>query len=58
MPKPKTNPFDWKIGKKTQSANEIWPAYVVLQKKKNLSKNSTKTVTWKLVPGPFLFVKN
>ena len=27
-------------------------------KEKILSKNSTKTATWKLVPGPFEFEKN
>lgn len=30
--------------------------YVIL-KRKNLSKTSTKNKTWKLVPGPFAFVK-
>ena len=40
--------------------NEIWPAYVILHtKEKNLSKNSRKIVTWKLVPpSPFVFAKN
>ena len=41
-----------------QSVNEIRPVYIMLQKKKALSKNSTKTATWKLVPGPFVFLKN
>ena len=27
-------------------------------KEKVLSKGSTKTAIWKLVPGPFVFVKN
>ena len=27
-------------------------------KEKNLSKNSTKTENWKVVPGPFEFAKN
>ena len=27
-------------------------------KEKVLSKNSTKTATWKLVPDPFAFTKN
>ena len=29
-----------------------------ITKGKKLSKNSTKTATWKLVPGPFVFTKN
>ena len=40
-----------------QSVNEIWPVYVISQRKK-ISEDSTKTVTWKLVPGPFEFAKN
>ena len=35
---------------KTQPIYEIWLEKV-------LSKNSTKTQTWKLVPGPFVFAK-
>ena len=31
--------------------------FTLLQKKKK-SKNSTKTATWKLVPGPLVFAKN
>ena len=38
--------------KKAQSVNEIWPIYVIVQK--FLSKNPTKTATWKLVADPFL----
>ena len=41
-----------------QSVNEIWPVYVLLQKKKFHWKNSKKTATWKLVPGPFVIAKN
>ena len=35
-----------------QSDNEIWPVYAVLQFFFFLSKNSTKNLAWKLVPGP------
>ena len=35
-----------------QSGNEIWPVYAISQNN-FLSKNSTKNVAWKLVPGPF-----
>ena len=35
-----------------QSGNNIWPVYAILQNN-FLSKNSTKNVTWKLVPGLF-----
>ena len=31
---------------------------IIITKEKILSKNSTKTATWKLVPGPFVFTKN
>ena len=41
-----------------QSVNEIQPVYVIFKKEKISSKNSAKTVTWKLVPGPFMFAKN
>ena len=40
------------------SVNEIWPVYVILQKKKKSSKSSSKTATWTLVPGPLVFTKN
>ena len=40
------------------SVNEIWPIYVILPKEKNLSKNSTKSATWKLDPGLFVLTKN
>ena len=29
-----------------------------ITKEKNSTKNSTKTATWKLAPGPFVFAKN
>ena len=32
-----------------QSVNEVQPVCIILQKKEN----STKTLTWKLVPDPF-----
>ena len=32
--------------------------YVILQKKKKLSKHSTKTATWKLVPGSLVYANN
>ena len=35
-----------------QSGDEIWPVYAISQNN-FLSKNSTKNVAWKLVPGPF-----
>ena len=35
-----------------QSGNEIWSVDAIFQKK-NLSKNSTKNMAWKLVPGLF-----
>ena len=34
------------MGRK-HSVSEIWPVYVILHKKKVLSKNSTKNATWK-----------
>ena len=40
-----------------QSGDEIWPVYAISQNN-FLSKNSTKNVAWKLVPGPFQFLKN
>ena len=40
-----------KFGSK-KSVNKIWPVYVILQNyQKKLSKKSTKTATWKLVPS-------
>ena len=36
-----------------QSGNKIWSVYTVLQNNFFLSKNSTKNVARKLVPGPF-----
>ena len=32
--------------------------FMSYSKEKILSKNSRKTATWKLVPGPFVFAKN
>ena len=57
MPKHKTrNTFYW-ITLEVNTVNEIWPVYVMLQKKM-LSKNSTKTANWELVPGTFVFENN
>ena len=39
--------FTEQLEKRTQTGNEIWP----------VSKNSTKKVAWKLIPGPFVFIK-
>ena len=41
-----------------QTGNEIQTVFVILQIKKKISENYTKNVAWKLVPGPFLFLKN
>ena len=38
-----------------ESVNEIWPVYVIQEKK--ILKNPTKIVTWELNPGPFVFAK-
>ena len=58
MPKHKTrNTFYWRTCKKTQSVNKIWLVYLILQEK-FLSKDSTKTAIWNLVPGPVVFAKN
>ena len=32
--------------------------YVILQKEKNILKISTKTVAWKIVADPFVFINN
>ena len=32
--------------------------FMSYRKRKNFNKNSTKTATWKLVPGSFVFAKN
>ena len=36
------NTFTEQLGKKTQSVNEIWPVYVILQKKKFYQKTLQK----------------
>ena len=41
-----------------QFDNEIWPVYVILQTKIFYQKNSTTNVTWQLVPGTLVFIKN
>ena len=51
------NTFHW-ITWEVNTVNEIWPVYVILQKKKTSSKNSTKTDAWKIVSGSFVFAKN
>ena len=53
MPNHKTrNTFYWI----TWEVNTVSPVYVVL-KEKILSKHSTKTATWKVIPRPFVFAK-
>ena len=53
MPNHETRNIIEELGKQTQSVNEIWPVYVILENKIFLSKKFIKNVAWKLVPGPF-----
>ena len=59
MPKHKTRSIFYWI---TWEANTIckWnlASLCHITKEKKSSKNSTKTTTWNLVPGPFVFAKN
>ena len=48
----KRNAFYWIIWE-VNTVNEIWLAYVILQKEKFYEK-FYKTSTWRLVPGPFV----
>ena len=60
MPKHETqNKFyriTWEITITVCSGNLASVCHIT--KEINLSKNSTKTATWKLVSGPFVFAKN
>ena len=38
---------------KHETHNEIWPVYVIFQKKIFLSKIYLKSMAWKLYPDPF-----
>ena len=40
------------------SLTKIWSNVMSYYKRKILSKNFTETVTWKLIPGTFVFAKN
>lgn len=40
-----------------QSGNGICSVLVILRKKKKLSKNAAKSLAWKQVPDPFVFMK-
>ena len=41
-----------------QCVNEICQVYIIIEKERFYQKKYTKTATWKLVPGPFMFLKN
>ena len=45
--------FYWITWEVNTSGNEIWPDYVILQKKIFYKKSSMKNVAWKLIPGSF-----
>ena len=49
----------WKVNTVSQWLNlNLASLWCHITKEKILSKNSKKTATWKLVPGPFVFAKN
>ena len=59
MPKHKTrNTFYWITWEINTVCQWDLASLYHITKEKFLSKKSTKTATWKQVPGPFVFVKN
>ena len=59
MPKHKTrNTFHWITWEVNTVCEWNLASLCHITKEKISSKNSTKTATWKLVPGPFVFAKN
>ena len=59
MPKHKTrNTFYWITWEENTVCQWNLASLCHITKEKILSKNSTKTATWKLVPDPFVLAKN